>query len=191
MTDIELLHQWCKCCLEFPNPLLFRDIQSRGLANLVNNLPTNPTKALSIINEYFETKIKIGKIIEQQNAQKIEANNELRNKQCENAKKYFENLNIPFTFDVGEKEVLSGLSENSHGDGRRKNTTIHLVVLEDIGERLKRKKGDFLCTSVSGTNGNSWSDQNLYIRHINGDGDKYMPTITCKQCLKLLKKYQK
>lgn len=81
----------------------------------------------------------------------------------------------------GQKEVLSGLSETSMGNGRRKNTVDHIYLLEDFQQgRIKRKKGDFLCSSSSKMNGQRWSgvvDSSLV--------DGSMPKITCKKCIEI------
>ena len=45
-------------------------------------------------------------------------------------KKRFEN--IPFKYSVRIKPVLSGLSENSNGDGAKRNTVFHCYVEESF-----------------------------------------------------------
>lgn len=78
--------------------------------------------------------------------------------------------NLPFKWKAQIKEVLSGLSENSNGDGWKKNTVIHVQLLEDFKRgRLTRNKGDYLCSPKKVPN---W-----------GDGGNYTE-VTCKSCLK-------
>lgn len=192
MTDLELLDRWCETCLETPHPMLFRDIQNRGLSTVIDKLPTNVDEAK--IQVRFRLKVLYSNIElinrKRKERELLEINK--KNVFSINAEIFFQQFSFPFKYDVGEKEVLSGLSENSWGDGRRKNTVIHLLLEEDWTDgRLKRKAGDFLCTSKNGSNGNSWSEQNLHIRHHDGQNQQYMPSVTCKQCLKFLKRYEK
>lgn len=58
---------------------------------------------------------------------------------------------LPFSWTVGIKSVISGLSARSSGDGRRRSTVDHCLVLEHftVG-RLSREPGDFLCTTRPG-----------------------------------------
>lgn len=78
--------------------------------------------------------------------------------------------NLPFKWKAQIKEVLSGLSDNSNGAGWKKNTVIHVQLLEDFKRgRLSRNKGDYLCSPKKVPN---W-----------GDGGDYTE-VTCKVCLK-------
>lgn len=96
--------------------------------------------------------------------------------------KQFEKL--PFKWEVGIKTVLSGLTENSWGDGRKKNTVHHILCLEDFKNgKLERENFDFLCTSKSGTNGKLWGEPTELAYTL--DGQAYQPKISCKQCLKI------
>lgn len=99
-------------------------------------------------------------------------------------------LALPVKWDVGIKDVLSGLSENSWGDGRSKATVEHIYLLEPLESgRLVRKAGDFLCTSLGGTNGKRWSST---IEHrTDGNGEQYQPKVTCKACLALAERWIK
>lgn len=52
------------------------------------------------------------------------------------------------------KIVLSGLLENSWGDGSRRNTVWHAQALEDISAgRFRRKAGQLLCSKDAGSYG--------------------------------------
>jgi len=91
---------------------------------------------------------------------------------------------IPFRFATDIKEVLSGLSANSSGDGRKKNSVEHIVCLEAVRDgRTVRKAGDFLCAPVQGRWGGNWS-------HTAGDWTEKQ-IITCKACLAKMEKYKK
>lgn len=94
-------------------------------------------------------------------------------------------IHLPCLWDVGIKDVLSGLSETSWGDGRNKSTVNHVLLLETLGVgRLRRAPGDFLCTAASGTNGKRWSGKAAE-RGVDGEGNLYRPRVTCKSCLAL------
>lgn len=96
-------------------------------------------------------------------------------------------LPVPVLWFPGIKDVLSGLSPTSWGDGRKKNTVQHVLLLEDLQEgRFKRYKGDFLCTAASGSNGKRWGgyDESAFEWFYDGDGNKYPAKVTCKACIK-------
>lgn len=101
-------------------------------------------------------------------------------------------INLPAAWRISQKEVLSGLSANSNGDGCFRNTVQHIELLAELNVgRLRRRKNAFLCTSKSGNNGNSWSGGNTAITYMDGEGGEYMPQPTCKQCLKLVEHFRK
>lgn len=100
-------------------------------------------------------------------------------------------LALPFRWSAGIKDVLSGLSEKSMGDGRGKRTVQHIRVLEDLDSgRITRKSGDMLCTTEAGSNGKQWSSNPEAIAY-DGDGRAYQPRITCKQCLRIASRWNK
>ncbi len=100
-------------------------------------------------------------------------------------------LALPVAWDVGIKDVLSGLSEASWGDGRMASTVEHVYLLEPLkAGRLARQAGDFLCTAASGTNGKRWSSK-VIERAYDGDGRPYRPRPTCKACLALAKRWMR
>ena len=79
---------------------------------------------------------------------------------------------LPFKWEGRIKEVLSGLTENSDGTGHKKNTVIHIRLLEDFQRgRLVRKSGEYLCTQKKVSN---WGDGGIYEKE----------EVTCKTCLK-------
>lgn len=107
----------------------------------------------------------------------------------EDAEKANNKLNIPVPWTSGFKSVLSGLSENSNGNGFNKKTVIHILLEDDLNVgRLKRKSGSFLCTAESGDNGKEWVD--LKIMQNDGIGS-YIAKITCRTCLKIAERWKK
>ncbi|SDY85904.1 hypothetical protein SAMN05444416_10993 [Thermoactinomyces sp. DSM 45892] len=106
------------------------------------------------------------------------------------AEEFNASLKIPVLWTSGIKDVLSGLSANSWGDGRKSSTVEHILLLEDINEgRFKRLKGDFLCTTSKGSNGRNWSGSKEETR-TDDDGITYVPKITCRACLKVAARWQ-
>lgn len=90
-------------------------------------------------------------------------------------------LALPVKWQSGIKDVLSGLSEKSMGDGRNRATVNHILLLEDLHVgRLHRVAGDFLCTSNAQSNGKNWS----------GQPGEPSGRITCARCLELAKKWR-
>jgi hypothetical protein len=89
-------------------------------------------------------------------------------------------LNIPVNWTPGIKEVLSGLSPHSNGDGCMKNTVVHILLKDPLHVgRLKRGPGDFLCANSRSRVGANWS----------GAPEKPGHRVTCKTCLKLAKRF--
>lgn len=121
------------------------------------------------------------KLVERSYEKRIEA--DLFNKQYES---------LPFKWAVAHMDNLSGLSESSWGDGRKRNTVEHILMLEDFdarpfGGRRKRKKGDYLCLA----SGKNWAGENQTPQeHFDASGILYKPQITCKQCLKIAEKWK-
>lgn len=94
-------------------------------------------------------------------------------------------LRLPVKWDVGIKDVLSGLTENSDGSGRNSRTVEHIILLEPLEYgRLVRDEGDFLCSSTKAGNGNRWSNQ-VPDFWVDGDGKPFQPPVTCKKCLEI------
>lgn len=90
-------------------------------------------------------------------------------------------LSIPVPWEVAIKDVLSGLSETSMGNGANKSTVQHVRLKADLVDgRLVRHAGDFLCTGPAGSNGKRWS----------GEGFTSRAAVTCKACLKLAKRFK-
>ncbi len=97
-------------------------------------------------------------------------------------------LYIPVRWTSGFKSVISGLTENSSGNGINRRTVIHVLLLEDIRDgRLVRNEGDFLCTAAGGSNGKLWVNP---ATHSDGEYGPYVCEITCKQCIKAALRWQ-
>jgi hypothetical protein len=94
-------------------------------------------------------------------------------------------IRLPVKWDVGIKDVLSGLTESSNGCGRNSRTVEHIILLEPLEfGRLVRDEGDFLCSSSKADNGKRWSGQ-VAEQWVDGDGNTYQPPVTCKKCLEV------
>lgn len=113
---------------------------------------------------------------------------ELRNQYRKESEEFNKSLALPFKWRTAFKPVLSGLSENSFGNGHNKSTVQHIQVLEDIKfGKLSRQKGQFLCSTNSGK---QWLD-NPESLLTDGEGNSFMPKVSCKQCLKRAKNLKK
>lgn len=114
---------------------------------------------------------------------------ELQAKQITVAREFNKRIQLPVEWAIEQKSVLSGLAENSWGDGRKRNTVDHVQVLEDLKDgRFVRHKGDFLCT---GNDTGKYSDGNLPTKEEADHkkfGSSYPYKVTCKQCIKILKR---
>lgn len=107
------------------------------------------------------------------------------NKQRDHALALNAQINLPVPWVPAIKVVLSGLSASSWGDGTNAATVHHILLQEDFEQgRLKRKKGDFLCTSQSGSNGERYVEPKART-FADGDGLPYPAPITCKACQRL------
>lgn len=90
---------------------------------------------------------------------------------------------LPVAWEPGIKDVLSGLTEYSTGDGRRSNTVAHIKLLATLqAGRLSRPAGSFLCTSSSGTNGKQWSSTDG--TKFTSSGEAFASKVNCQSCLR-------
>lgn len=48
MTDLELVDKFCEECMQFINPAIFRQIQDRGLYDIINYLPKTTAEAKAV-----------------------------------------------------------------------------------------------------------------------------------------------
>lgn len=102
------------------------------------------------------------------------------------AEDFWARLAFPVAHEAAIKDVLSGLTEHSSGNGTSARTVIHLRLKEDYQHgRVKRKKNDFLCTSTKGTNGQQYANGDP-VTHCGAEQIGYTPEVSCKQCLRLL-----
>lgn len=115
---------------------------------------------------YKEEKEAYRQHILQREREKIEYANK---KKAEEVRVFWERYKIPFKFTVEIKESLSGLGANSCGNGRKRNTVTHLY------------SGEFLCSPVKSKVGGDWSGTL---------GDGSIDIVTCKSCLKKMKKWE-
>lgn len=105
----------------------------------------------------------------------------LLERQAEEDEAFNASLGIPVPWEVAIKDVLSGLSETSMGNGANKSTVQHVRLKADLADgRLVRRSGDFLCTGPAGSNGKRWS----------GEGFTSRAAVTCKACLKVAKRFE-
>lgn len=122
-------------------------------------------------------------------AQRADLRRKHLNDRRADAESFNAQIKLPVKWDVGIKDVLSGLSECSMGDGRSKTTVDHIYLLEPLQDgRMVRKAGDLLCTSVAGSNGKRWSSK-VVERSFDGDGRPFQPMVTCKACLNRASKW--
>jgi len=92
-------------------------------------------------------------------------------------------LRLPVAWDVGIKDVLSGLADGSWGDGRNRATVNHVLLKQPLTlGRLQRNKGDFLCSSSQALNGKRWAGQ-TQAKAYDGAGSEYQPKVTCRKCV--------
>lgn len=104
------------------------------------------------------------------------------NRWRQEAEEFNNRINTPFKWTAGQNNVLSGLTENSWGDGRKKNSVNHIWLKEDYANgRFKRSAGDLLCKKK----GKLWVDKAEWV---DGNGQLYMAQITCRECIKILEK---
>lgn len=112
------------------------------------------------------------------------------NRLREDAERFNATLHIPARWVPGMKDVLSGLSANSMGNGRNAATVEHIWLREALHDgKFHRECGDFLCTSAGGSNGKQWSAQTESVV-FDGEGRRYQPKVTCKVCLKIAKRWE-
>jgi hypothetical protein len=126
---------------------------------------------------------------EEREAAERQRERERRNAMRARSEALIASIHLPVRWESAIKDVLSGLSATSWGDGRNSATVEHIRLLEDLHDgRLHRQAGDFLCTSASGTNGQQWNAQ-VAETFLDGEGKPYMPAPSCKACLRLAQRY--
>lgn len=138
-------------------------------------------------NLYAESIVDIEKKIAEQKAiarQKEEEQRVLENERVRLAWEFNDSLNIPVKWTPEIKPVLSGLTENSMGNGCKKNTVFHIFLLEDLKDgKLKRKKGQPLCGNDMGKFGELAQSDDPLRR-------EQALKVSCKACLKIAERWQ-
>lgn len=112
---------------------------------------------------------------------KIQEEEKLYMEECNN---FYKKLNIGVKYTPIIRLVMSGLTENSIGDGTYKNTVTHLRVEEDLTDgKFHREAGECLCKCTRVGKIKLWDE--IAIKGCT-HGEFYNK-ITCKSCLKILK----
>jgi len=183
---------------EFINPFLVRSLPAGGLVE--QGTVKIGSETLSFDDEPYPdgtcVRVSIGRDfyceslveIEQQRQerqrqreQREERERELWQQQREQNKQFNESLNIPVAWRPEYKPVLSGLTENSSGNGHKCNTVYHILLEEELHEgRLHRAIGQPLCSKDMGSFGElvGWHDPSFEVE------------VTCRTCLRLAKRWQ-
>ncbi len=126
---------------------------------------------------------------QEEQAKQLEAERQTRNQWRAKAEAVNATIKLPVLWSVAIKDVLSGLSETSWGDGRNKATVNHIYLKQDLSlGRLKRSAGDFLCSTSSLKNGKRYAGQPEDSTARDGDGNAYQPEVTCKACLAIIQR---
>jgi len=104
-----------------------------------------------------------------------------REEEAAEALRFNESLSIPVLWTPDIKIVMSGLQLHSNGSGFKKNTVYHVKLLEDLNDgRLKRQRGEFLCSKEKGA-----------LDYINVDDNHLIEKkVTCKACLKVALRFK-
>ncbi|WP_318515669.1 hypothetical protein [Photobacterium leiognathi] len=130
---------------------------------------------LYLASEYQNQLTEIATKREQEKRETIERLEQLRKSNL----MFNQALNLPFQWKIDIKVRMSGLSENSWGDGQSRSTVYHIRVMEQFTEgRLKRNIGDFLC-------GKDHSKHQGYTDGYDLDHDK----VSCAACLKIAARF--
>lgn len=114
-----------------------------------------------------------------------EARQRARALEIEDNKAFNKTLYLPVPWVCGIKDVLSGLSERSNGDGRSKATVIHVLLEEALtAGRLVRPSGAFLCSSAGTKQARNWTGQRF-----EDAADTGSVRVTCKKCLEIASRF--
>lgn len=146
---------------------------------------------------YYMTKEEKGKLEQQKEKERIkkrEKENKHLDQMREEAEAFNLSLGIPIDWVSEIKPVLSGLTENSNGDGAYKKSVYHVLLKENIEEgRFKRKAGDFLCTTATQHNGHfsDLRDKEEGCYGLDSKDKRYKRKVTCKSCIKTAARWKK
>lgn len=123
-------------------------------------------------------------------AEKVRIEKERIEKKRLESELFWKSYKFPFKFSLEIKEVLSGLSENSSCNGFNKATVLHLYLHENFNSgRFARAEKTFLCSESKSKSGANWGG---ILGEYSFKEDIYgIPNIVnCKQCLKLMKRFE-
>ena len=124
-----------------------------------------------------------------QQTQREQHHKQLQDSQQQESADFYRQYSIPFGFSIETKEVLSGLSARSNGDGRKKNTVYHLHTRQPVQVgNLRRDAYTFLCGESRSKRRGNWSDTLGSDTHRLADGAHRVPT--CQACLRLLERFK-
>lgn len=99
---------------------------------------------------------------------------------------FWDSYEIPFAHDTAIKVRQSGLLRGSSGTGHARDTVVHLHVKEAFeAGRLSRDSDSFLCE-----NGSYVPVDGREERHLNDDGEKHVPAVTCGTCLDRMERWE-
>jgi hypothetical protein len=130
-------------------------------------------------------------VLEAEQRKQQEGERTRRNAVRQQAESFNAALCVPVCWLSGMKDVLAGLSGYSAGNGANAATVVHIWLQEPLHDgRMRRERGDFLCTPAGGSNGKQWSGQVEADRE-DGDGNRYQAQVTGKSCLKIACRWAK
>lgn len=122
-------------------------------------------------------------------AQREETERARKNKDRDDAEKFFSAYQLPFQYTTTINGHLHGLGERSCGNGFTKNTVIHMATVNAFTDgKIHRKAGEKICLS----SGKNYSGQdNSPLSRFDGNNLAYTPTVTCKKCLEIMVRWLK
>ena len=139
--------------------------------------------------EYEQEQAQRRQDYEQSQAERRQNERLQRNQRRQQAEQVNAGITVPVAWKPAIKDVLSGLSAGSWGDGRNRATVQHIWLTEPLQVgRLQRKAGDFLCTSAGASNGKNYTGQKEET-WTDGEGQPYPAPVTCKACLEIARRF--
>lgn len=137
--------------------------------------------AVEILSVWLQQKAEQQKVQEQARQLVLERQREVKRNSELRWEQFYKAYEFPFTYSVRSKHVMSGLSENSWGDGSKRNSVYHLYAEDAVNDRkLKREPGSFLCTP----------NDNGKLFYLNDDKEAKKPIVSCKKCLAIMNRWK-